>query len=118
MGTRSNIIIKRPGLEEYAGIYCHWDGYPSHSGRILLLRYPTHDEVVELINLGNLSSLGESAEECVSYHRWRGEDKNIRVSNNANDLFDQEYGYLFKDERWYLTSDGNSWKLLTMEMCK
>ena len=37
MGTRS-FIAQRVG-DEYVGVYCHWDGYLEHNGRILLEHY-------------------------------------------------------------------------------
>ncbi len=57
MGTRSNIgIINRDGSVEM--IYCHWDGYPSNNGKILLENYTNEDKLRALLELGDLSSLG------------------------------------------------------------
>lgn len=117
MGTRSDIIVKHPDTGEYASIYCHWDGYPSHNGRILLEYYQTYDEVVALISEGQLSTLAETPEACNSYHKWRGEDKNILISKNVDDHINQSYSYLFKDGQWYVTS-GSRWKKLTEKICK
>jgi hypothetical protein len=39
-------------------IYCHWDGYPEHVGKMLLKHYNTAQARDELIALGHLSSLG------------------------------------------------------------
>jgi hypothetical protein len=58
MGTRSNIGIQN--LDgSYDVIYCHWDGYPSHNGRILYEHYQDLKKIKQLIALGDLSSLGE-----------------------------------------------------------
>ena len=56
MSTRSNIIIQNEdGLVH--SIYCHYDGYIEHNGKILLENYTSRDEVVRLISLGNIRSL-------------------------------------------------------------
>jgi hypothetical protein len=57
MATRSNIAIKNDdGTVEM--IYCHWDGYPSNNGVILIENYTTKEKVRELIEIGAVSSLG------------------------------------------------------------
>jgi len=58
MATRSTISIEENG--KIRSIYCHWDGYPSNNGAILLQHYTTADKVNELIDLGSLSSLREN----------------------------------------------------------
>lgn len=117
MSTNSNIIIKHPDLTEYASIYCHWDGYLSHNGKILLENYKTHDQVVELVSLGDLSELHNTADECVSYHRWRGDAKNIRTGTVLSTHADQEYAYLFQDGKWFWL-EGSKWVELTKQACK
>ena len=57
MGTRSRIAIRND--QTFDSIYCHWDGYPSHVGRILRDHYDTEEKVRALIALGDISSLGE-----------------------------------------------------------
>jgi hypothetical protein len=56
MSTRSTIAL------EYAGnvikkVYCHFDGYTSHVGMMLLKHYPTRKEVQTLIQGGDLSGI-------------------------------------------------------------
>lgn len=41
MATRSYIFVKKG--ESYKGIYCHFNGYPSRVGRILLKNYNSDD---------------------------------------------------------------------------
>lgn len=70
MGTRSNIgMVHEDGSVTMN--YCHWDGYPSHNGKILLENYTTTEKVRKLLALGDLSILGESTETCIAYHRDR-----------------------------------------------
>ena len=57
MATRSTIAL------EFADgtvgqVYCHWDGYLKHNGKILLNSYTDPYKLRELIDHGDLSSLG------------------------------------------------------------
>lgn len=38
-------------------VYCHWDGYPEHNGRILVQHYQNREDVKQLIDGGSMSSL-------------------------------------------------------------
>ena len=84
MGTRSTIAL------EYADgtvgqVYCHWDGYLENNGMILYKHYSDPFKVRELLDLGDLSSLGERIGsqhafdkapegECTFYKRDRKEN--------------------------------------------
>lgn len=57
MGTRSDIIVQMTD-GSWARIYCHWDGYLSHNGRILFDHYTSQTMVEALVSLGDLSKLG------------------------------------------------------------
>ena len=84
MGTRSTIALEyADGTVEQ--VYCHWDGYLSHNGRILQEHYSDPFKLRDLINLGFLSSLNENIGtqhafdqapegECTFYKRDRNED--------------------------------------------
>lgn len=57
MATRSTIAL------EYADgtvgqVYCHWDGYLDHNGKILLMHYSDPFKLRDLLDLGDISSLG------------------------------------------------------------
>lgn len=56
MSTRSLIAIKQTD-GTVKSIYCHWDGYVSHNGRLLIEHYATPEAVEELLALGPLSAL-------------------------------------------------------------
>jgi len=56
MATRSLIAIKHKD-NTYSGVYCHWDGYVEHNGKILKEDYQDRAKVVELIDGGDISSL-------------------------------------------------------------
>lgn len=120
MGTRSTIAICNDN-GTVTGIYCHWDGYLSHNGRILQDFYTTEAAVRELIALGDLSSLGANIGEqhdfnnapyadtiaetvCTAYGRDRGEtgveaatfDSWVKLLEQMG----QEYDYLFENGAW------------------
>ena len=54
MATRSCIGIKHGDVIK--SVYCHWDGYLDHNGRILLEHYDS-SKANHLVALGDLSSL-------------------------------------------------------------
>lgn len=58
MGTRSTIALEfADGTVQQ--VYCHWDGYLSHNGKILQEHYSDPFKLRDLIDLGDMSSLGE-----------------------------------------------------------
>ena len=60
MGTRSTIgVLNTDG--SVTAVYCHWDGYPEHNGKILMENYTTEEKVRELIGLGSISSANLSS---------------------------------------------------------
>lgn len=126
MATRSSIAIQNDD-GTVTGIYCHWDGYLSHNGRILNVYYNTENQVRELIALGDLSSLGENIGEkvdfnnapegqCVAYGRDGGED-NVEAYTAQDwasfiNQTGQEYDYLYvPGEGWRVRFHG-SWDLI------
>jgi len=115
MGTRSTIaMVNEDG--SVSQIYCHWDGYLSNNGKILLENYETAEKVKELIALGSLSVLGETigkkidfdgelpSGQCRAYHRDRDEDLQIYQYKNITDYklngCMEGYDYIFIDGKW------------------
>lgn len=119
MATRSTIAL------EYADgtvgqVYCHWDGYLDHNGQILQKHYQDPFKVRALLDLGDLSSLGDdlgdqhdfdsaaSYEGCTFYMRDRGETGcEARSYKNYEDYRKnaqfEEYNYILRrDGRWYV----------------
>lgn len=118
MATRSRIGIENED-GSVSSVYCHWDGYPSHNGDLLVKHYSDRENVEALISLGAISSLRknivntsgthsfESPQEDVTivYHRDRGEalqEARIDESIEAYAKSDyEEYGYVFtRDNEW------------------
>ena len=120
-------------------VYCHWDGYIDHNGKILFEHYQDPLKLRELINLGDLSSLapriGEKhefdcpykygtpehkswREVCTFYGRDRGDDdvsakkfKNF-ADYKANHRYEQFEYILRKDGNWYVCQHGRDYELL------
>lgn len=106
MSTRSLIAVKKED-KSYDAIYCHFDGYPEGVGAMLLENYNTKELVEKLISNGDMSSIGETTEKCVFYHRDRGEELNIRSYKTKTELKKAykdswcEYLYIFNKGVWY-----------------
>ena len=117
MATRGNIgILNSDG--SITGIYVHFDAYPAYVGKTLLNCYTDTDIVNKLIDLGDLSSLGEDLYAtghtwkspiegvCVAYGRDRGEKgvesrrfiSEVEYKMNGKGV---DYQYLFKNDKWY-----------------
>lgn len=60
MSTKARIGILENGT--YTHVYCHNEGYPTFTGKILEQTYNTSDKIQELLNLGRMSMLGNKLE--------------------------------------------------------
>jgi hypothetical protein len=116
MGTRSTIALEfADGTVEQ--VYCHWDGYLEHNGRILLEHYSDPCKLRDLIDQGGISSLRKeigtkhpfsphgSEQDEAAYHeavdlrgettfyaRDRGEELQVdKFANYAEYLADHQY---------------------------
>ena len=56
MATRSNIRIDN-GNGTFNAAYCHWDGYLSHNGQILLDHFNSEQGARKIVEAGDLRSL-------------------------------------------------------------
>jgi len=119
MSTNST-IAKKNSDGSITAIYCHWDGYISHNGKILLEHYTDEAKIDELLALGSLSVLGESIGEkvdfdtfrnmkadptqCLAYGRDRGEknvsQKIFKTEGRYEAYAQQSYNYLFENGHW------------------
>lgn len=99
------------GIENEDGsirsIYLHWDGYPSHAGKILAENYTDEDSVNALIDCGNCSVLGKSIEECTFYMRDMGYEADSEHAEHYScvgwwkeSCSAEEYCYLFTNGEW------------------
>lgn len=102
-------------------IYCHFDGYPEYVGDVLNTYYKDHGKVEDLLDLGDISVLGQEVsaspsyteEEIkdkvtVAYFRDKGEDwesvapKHTQLANYEKGEDTIDYLYLYKDGIWYV----------------
>lgn len=118
MSTRSAIIIKR-SAHNFAGIYCHNNGYPSWNGRILRDHYTDLAKLTQLVKLGDISVLAENVNPpkgkkqkfdydkqisgvVVAYARDRGETgtefKITQTLKQMRALIEHVYAYVFDVE--------------------
>ena len=128
MGTRSRIAVMHGSVCK--SVYCHWDGYLDHNGRILQEYYDSA-KANNLVALGDLSSLrpnigekhafsklevpmdGEAYDKLYGdmttfYGRDRGEEGcDFKVAHSFDKFLEQvnycgaEYYYVMKDGVWY-----------------
>ena len=133
MATRSRIGYTDPATGYTCSVYCHWDGYPSNNGRILLEHYNSLERVKALVALGDISVLEPSIEcpeghsfdnpvdgHTIFYGRDRGEEdvSAIVQSDGREAVSGEEYGYLFVNGAWKYNYDGSDLYDLTPEEAK
>jgi hypothetical protein len=134
MSTRSSIAIKHGTVIK--AVYCHWDGYVDHVGRILHSHYQASPKVNNLIALGDLSSLGpeigvqhdfdtigmtnaevqayniEHGNSCTFFTRDRGENTPFSTYQSCREWINDlntagvEYYYLYDSGTWYVDKGG------------
>ena len=134
MGTRSTIALEFAD-STVQQIYCHWDGYLEHNGQILQKHYSDPFKLRDLIDLGDMSSLGERIGtqhafdkapegECTFYLRDRKEQgcKAKSFVDFQHYLVNhqyQEYEYILrKDGNWYVKQHDNEYELLVLALIK
>jgi hypothetical protein len=100
-------------------IYCHWDGYLEHNGKILFNHYVDPYKTRELIDMGDISSLCNTIEETKqgAYHFWRGEELRVAKFNDFQDYLAhhqyEEYEYILrKDGHWYVQAHDDAFVML------
>ena len=127
MGTRSRIAVMHG--DNCKSVYCHWDGYLSNNGRILLEHYDSA-RANHLVALGDLSSLDKNIDipegvehsfqvpldgVTVFYGRDRGvTGTEFKVASDFKTFLEQcdncgaEYYYVMKDGVWYCGTTYNA----------
>jgi hypothetical protein len=104
MGTRSRVAVMHGDVCK--SVYCHYDGYLEHTGRILQEHYDSIKANL-LVSLGDNSGVQESVE-AMNFYKDRGEDDvDFRVAHSFREFLDQvqacfaEYYYVMRDGVWY-----------------
>jgi hypothetical protein len=123
MATRSAIGVMHGDVCK--SVYCHWDGYVGHNGKILQDHYTNSAKANLLVSLGDISSLSETIGEqhdfddrdhptwTKFYGRDRGEENTQFRTFTDYDSFMKhyegmscEYFYLLKNGVWYVSQYG------------
>jgi hypothetical protein len=134
MSTRSHIgIVNADGT--VSAVYCHWDGYPEHNGKVLLNSYMAEDKVRALIALGDVSVLDDDIGEkhdfdgdrpkgmSTFYGRDREEPWNDVKPGTYKDVEEflskcqEDYTYLYDKGEWMFRSWKRELEPLTQEVC-
>lgn len=126
MATRGTIALEfADGTVQ--SVYCHYDNYLEGTGKILQEHYMDPFKVRQLIDLGDLSSLGADIGEkhdfdshnswgnmCLFYGRDRGEtgveaQKYASLKDYLNDHEGEEYDYIMRivagQSMWFVRFD-------------
>jgi len=109
MSTSSAIGYKM-GNGKVRAVYCHWDGHIETNGKILLENYLEARKVAQLIELGDISSLGAELADCVFYGRDRGEEDTAATTlDSVGDFVDNfaalcDYFYLLTTTGWIVST--------------
>lgn len=125
MSTNALIAVKHGN--NFKSIYCHFDGYPSHTGKMLYENYDS-PKANHLVSLGNISFLGkniyprtdahsfETPEKDVTvfYGRDRGDkDQEFKCSTTEEDFLSHRYVdhyYVMDNGRWmYYSTNTKEW---------
>ena len=135
MGTRSTIALEyADGTVEQ--VYCHWDGYLEHNGKILQEHYSNPFKVRQLMDLGDMSSLGERIGtqhafdkapegECTFYLRDRKEQgcKAKKFASYEDYLMNhqyEEFEYILRsvhgDAVWFVADHSENFKPLLLAL--
>jgi hypothetical protein len=108
------------GENSYRNIYCHNDGYLRYNGKVLAEHYTNPGKIKELLDLGDISSLGSMVhpvpnephtfdgerqdDVVIAYKRDRGEDDVDAKISTLKELGENvfiEYVYIFtKENEW------------------
>jgi hypothetical protein len=119
MATRSSIAVQHED-GTISSVYCHWDGYLEHNGKMLVEHYASQELAETLVSGGAISQLQKriapisaahsferpEKDVTVFYARDRGEElkvsrfENLEMYRLTNDR--QEYDYIFREGEWQL----------------
>ena len=110
MATRSNIMITSD-WKNFASAYCHWDGGLWGVGEVLNEHYNDTDTILDLVALGDMSSLKETVELTATDERNAFKEQGGQVEmKTATEVFiascGEEFLYVWdaKQEKWFVGS--------------
>ena len=101
MGTRSVIGVMHGDVCK--SVYCHWDGYLSHNGRILQEHYDS-TKANQLVALGDISSLGKEIGEKHAFSQFELRAEEVQAYKELTENWTTFYGRDREEE-------GTEWKV-------
>jgi hypothetical protein len=89
--------------DQFFGIYCHYDGYPENTGKILLQDYTTPEKIEKLLTRGSIRALNPDIEQSELL-----DSKVLNFIVLPYDVMERgiEYVYLWKEGQWLCSSNG------------
>lgn len=101
MSTRATIAVRRAD-RTYAAVYLHFDGYPEHTGALLMANYQTTEEAETLIDGGDIRCLDAELGEAERFAD--GDPPAILPTHDSLMDFARNCGarfvYVFDDGAW------------------
>ena len=99
MSTRSNIVLLREN-GSCSAVYCHYDGYLEHNGRMLLDNYTSTQDVRALVAMGDIRSLKPTLDEIAEedYEEAPLNYNSLRHYMSEVDTLFIEFIYLWSEE--------------------
>jgi len=108
MATRANIMITSD-WKNFAAAYCHWDGGLWGVGDVLNKHYKDTDTVLDLVALGDMSSLKETVEETATDEGnvYKEQDGEVEMKTEENVFIPtcgEEFLYVWDavKEEWFV----------------
>lgn len=115
MSTRSMIAFQDADGACYA-VYCHFDGYIQHMGKMLTVHFNSEEKAIALVNEGELRSIDENKDGNVELEHFEEDfnEREIEYYDNtvqmldAFHMSDRDYLYLWDDiaEEWLFRKAG------------
>ena len=106
MSTRSNIVLLREN-GSCSAVYCHYDGYLEHNGKMLIENYTSTKDVRALVAMGNIRSLKPTLDEMAKedYAEAPHNCNTLRGYMSEVDTLFIEFIYLWseEDESWWVS---------------
>jgi len=121
MATRSRIGYRQNNVVTSA--YCHYDGYLSYNGRMLLEHYTDEEKVKALVGLGYISSLQKDIDTIIEKDIDKGMIKKEPMVCTLQEFekYDNEsieYCYLFDNGVWKVRKIGTKFYPFALIDCQ
>ena len=97
--------MKEPRYNFYYRVVLNYDGYPKRTGKTLLKYYKKLHQVRQLMNLGEISELAPSTDECITYSDNQYDPKKGFTKLDSIYAWARfhyiDYIYVYENQTWY-----------------